>query len=135
MSVEVRNYKKEDLDGVNKVLREVFSREKVDFDLDNFYEVVLVVDGVIAGYLLLTKVWNPIREIYYFLIDYVCILSEYRGNGFGKEMLQYAEDIAKKEGVSFLQLTCSRFRIAAHQLYESQGYQKRDSDIYRKELV
>ena len=35
----------------------------------------------------------------------------------------------------YLELTCSRFREAAHKLYENAGFIKRDSDIYRKDVI
>jgi len=43
--------------------------------------------------------------------------------------------IAKKDDAMYRQLTCSRFREAAHKLYMSSGYVKRDSDIFRKEII
>ena len=135
MDIKVRNYCKEDLEGVNKVLYESFSCSKEDFSCNDFFEIVALVDGKIGGYLLLTKVFNPIKKRYYFLVDYVCVLSDYRGHGIGDLMLLYAEEVAREEKGMYLQLTCSHFRKAAHKLYERQGYKKRDSDIYRKELV
>ena len=50
-------------------------------------------------------------------------------------MLDYAYSLAKKEDSLYLQLTCSTFRIAAHQLYEKCGFVKRESDIFRKEIL
>ena len=134
MNLEIRKYQEEDLDGVNKVLREAFSVEKKS-SRDDFDEVVACLNGEICGYLLLTKVLNPVLNQYYYLVDYVCVLNLYRGQGIAEKMLEYAEKIAKDNGAIYLQLTCSTFRTSAHKLYEECGFIKRDSDLYRKEIV
>ena len=133
--LEIRKYTDTDLEKVNEVLKEAFSIEKGNFSSDEFIEIVASNSGDICGYLLLTKVLNPIKNKYYMLVDYVCVSSKYRGLGIGKKMINYAYDIAKSEKVMYLQLTCSTFRAAAHRLYESCGFVKRDSDIFRKEIV
>lgn len=133
--LEIRKYNETDLDSVNVVLKEAFSIEKSNFSGDEFIEIVASNNGDICGYLLLTRVLNPIKNKYYMLVDYVCVSSKYRGLGIGKKLINYAYDVAKKEKVMYLQLTCSTFRVAAHRLYESCGFVKRDSDIYRKEIV
>ena len=134
MNVDVRKYEDKDLEKVNKILGEAFNTTKKNFNDDVFYEVVACIDGNVVGYLLLTKVLNPVKDKYYYLVDYVCVDSNYRGYGVGKKLLAYAEDIAKSDNAMYLQLTCSYFREAAHRLYESCGYIKRDSILYRKEL-
>ena len=133
--IEVRDYIDEDLDKVNSILKEAFSVEKGNFKDGVFKEIVACSDGDVCGYLLLTKVLNPIKNKYYMLVDYVCVSSKYRGLGIGKKLMEYAEKYALEEKVMYLQLTCSTFRVAAHKLYESCGFVKRDSDIFRKEIV
>ena len=133
--IEVRNYREEDLSFVNEILFESFNIKKDNFTGDNFYEVVATIDNKVCGYLLLTKVLNPIKNKYYMLVDYVCVGSQFRNMGIGKKLMEYAEGIAKNEKVMYLQLTCSTFRKAGHKLYESCGFIKRDSDIFRKEII
>ncbi len=135
MEIKVRDYKEEDLEAVNEIMREAFSTEKGSFSAPVFREIVATVDGEVAGYLLLTDVLNPIKNKIYCLVDYVCVSSKHRGLGVGKYLVDYAETIAREKKAMYLQLTCSRFRVAAHKLYEKCGYVMRDSDIYRKEIV
>lgn len=135
MNGVVRKYKPEDLTSVNKILYESFKRTKTDFEGDEFCEVVVEVDEKVVGYLLLTKVFNPILGRTYILVDYVCVVSEYRGLGLGEKLMEYAENYARKEGAIYLQLTCRWTRVKAHQLYEKCGFKKRESDIFRKELI
>ena len=134
MNIEVRDYKDEDLESVNRILEESFNISKKSINNDCFREIVSTIDGKVCGYLLLTKVLNPVKDKYYFLVDYVCVDSKYRNLGLGKKMLSYAEEVACSYNAMYLQLTCSTFRIEAHKLYESCGYVKRNSDLFRKEL-
>ncbi len=135
MNNEVRFLKEEDIPSVNAILTEAFSYGRGDVSGEEFSELVAVCDGKVAGYLLLTKVLNPIKNRCYFLVDYVCVSSEFRGQGLGKLLLDKAYQVAKEQDGMYLQLTCSRFRIAAHKLYEKCNFIKRDSDIFRKEIV
>ena len=135
MDIEIREYQDQDFEGVCHILQEAFSCSRGKIEGDTYREVVAIKDQKVVGYLLLTKVWNPMKEKNYMLVDYVCVSSECRGQGIGKQLLDFAEKIAKEEDVMYLQLTCSHFRVAAHKLYEKCNYVKRDSDIFRKEIV
>lgn len=135
MDVIVDYYKEEYLDDINKVLKEAFNIEKSNFSGEEFKEIVAIVDNKAVGYLLLTKVLNPIKNKYYYLVDYVCVLSNYRGLGISDKLMKFAEDIALNDDAMYLQLTCGTQRVAAHKLYERCGYIKRDSDQFRKVLM
>lgn len=135
MEVMIREYNKNDFSDVNDILVEAFLTKKKEVPTDNFFEVVAEVDNKVVGYLLLTRVLNPIKDRYYFLVDYVCVSKEYRNLGIGKKMLDYAYKVAKKNDAIYLQLTCGYFRKAAHKLYESCGYKIKESDLYRKDVI
>ena len=135
MTMTVRDYLETDLDEVNVILKEAFSTEKTNFNAKEFHELVATVDDKVVGYLLMTKVLNPIKNKNFYLIDYVSVLSDYRGMGVGKKLLEEAEKIAREEETMYLQLTCGYQRKAAHKLYEKSGFIKRESDQFRKELV
>lgn len=133
--IEIREYLDKDLDSVNNILKEAFNITKKNFNHCNMCEVVGLYDGNVCGYLLLTKVLNPIKDQYYCLVDYVCVSSKYRGLGISDKMMDYAYSYAKSNNCMYLQLTCGFHRTSAHKLYERCGYVKRESDIYRKVLV
>ncbi len=135
MDVKVRLYQSDDFESIHLLLMDSFSVSKKDFYSDCFCELVATIDSQVVGYLLLTKVLNPIIDKYYYLVDYVCVDSKYRNLGVGKKMMEYAYRVAKENSAIYLQLTCSTFRIAAHKLYESCGFVKRESDIFRKEII
>ena len=134
MNISIREYQENDLDGVNIVLYEAFNTTKDNFNYDNIKEVVALLDNQVVGYLLLTKVYNPIKKIFYFIVDNVCVLSTCRGKGIGKKMLDFVDNIAKEDNISYITLTSGYQRIAAHKLYEKCGYVKRESNIFKKEV-
>ncbi len=133
--IEVRNYSDTDLDSVNEILKEAFNEAKRNFKNNNFKELVVCVDGKVAGYLLMTRILNPIKEKFYYLVDYVCVSSNYRRMGLGRKLMDEVYKIAKDNNAIYIQLTSSRYREAAHKLYLSCGYVKRDSDIFRKDIL
>lgn len=135
MNTVVRMYESKDLDKVNEILKEAFNAEKTEFSDDCFYEIVSECDGEVSGYLYLTKVLNPIKNIHYCLVDYVCVASKYRGTGTSDELMKYAVEVAKNMGAKYMQLTCAPFRKSAHKLYERIGFKIADTDLFRKELV
>jgi ribosomal protein S18 acetylase RimI-like enzyme len=55
-------------------------------------------------------------------IESVHIDGEYRGNGYGTQMMQYAINFAKEKGVKICQLTTNKKRIDAKRFYESLGF-------------
>lgn len=133
--IEVRDYSDTDLDSVNEILKEAFNESKRNFKNNNFKELVVCVDGNVAGYLLMTRILNPIKEKFYYLVDYVCVSSKYRRLGLGRKLMDEVYNIAKDNDAIYIQLTSSRHREAAHKLYLSCGYVKRDSDIFRKDIL
>ena len=135
MRIKVRNYQEKDKEVVNEILRESFQVEKENFKEESFYELVAEIEDKVCGYLLLTKVKNPILNKNYYLMDYVCVKEEFRGRKVGEELIKKAEEIAREEQAIYIQLTCNYNRKIAHHLYEKCGFIKRESDVFRKELI
>jgi len=134
--IKVRLYENKDLPEVNEILKEAFAITKTSLQkYNNIYEVVATIDNRVGGYLILTKVPNPLNNTCYFLVDYVCVLKKYCGKGLSDAIMKYATEIAQKEKASYLQLTCSKYRTAAQKLYLRNGFIIRDSNIYRKNLI
>ena len=135
MNIVIDSFKEIYLVGVNNLLQENFSLVKENFRSDLFYELVALYGGEVVGYTLLTKVYDPIKKRNNFYVDYVCVSTNFRRMGIGKMLLNEAYRIAKENNALYLQLTCSRFRMAAHALYLSCNFVKRESDIFRKEII
>ena len=142
----IRKYEKDDFKDVCNILIEAFpsvslelkdkeiSSDLFDLDSSKYFQVVAEVDSKVVGYLLATKNVDPILKRNNFWIDYVCVDTNCRGKGIGRELLKKIEEIAIGENGFYLQLTSSRFRTHARKLYMDFGFEMRESDIFRKVL-
>ena len=64
-------------------------------------------------------------------IESVVVSSEYRGRGYGKELMVAMIDIAKKIKVHHIHLTSNPARVAANQLYQSLGFERYETNCYK----
>ena len=135
MEIIVRKYEDTDYEGADKVLFESLSYHKEKLSDDRVYEFVASLEGKVVGYFNLMEEVDIIRNIKIFHIGYVCVDPECRGQGIGRKMMDFAISYAKENGAARMELTSSNYREAAHKLYLSLGFVKRDSSIFRKELV
>ena len=135
MGVEVRKYTDSDYDRVNKIILDSFGYEKGKIKDERAIEIVAVLDSVVVGYLVLNEMVDIIKNIKIYHIDYVCVDPEYRNQKIGKTMIEYVFDYAKENDVSRLELTSRKERVEAHKLYEKCGFVKRDTDLFRKEIL
>ena len=77
-------------------------------DIADKYGFVTVLDGVPIGHI----TWNPRNTPEYVTIGHNCILSEYKGNDFGKRQLQEAVDRIKQyDGLKKIVVKCLFFQI------------------------
>lgn len=136
MDIKIRKYKTSDFFKVEELLKKNFDvSSKVEVvNNDNFIELVAEIDGEVGGYLLLTKIFDPIRNYYYMHVDYVCVLEEYRNLGVGQRLTLKAIKIAEDLDIEYLELTSNYKRIFAHKLYLKCGFVKRESNIFRRML-
>ena len=135
MNTIVRGYSDSDFEVVSKIIFDSFGYEKSHVSSDTAYEFVAEIDGVVVGYFILNEMIDIIRNFKVYHIDYVCVDDNYRGKGIGTTMMNFAIQYAKENNIRRLELTSSNSRISAHKLYEKMGFDKRDSSIFRKELI
>ena len=135
MNIVVRKYKEEDYEGANRLLQEAFGYQKEALSDNRVYEFVACLDDVIVGYFNLMEEIDIIRNIKIFHVGYVCVDTTYRGKGIGHTMMEYAIQYAKDHHAQRMELTSGNQREAAHKLYLSLGFEKRDTSVFRKELV
>ncbi len=133
--MEIREYRDDDYDMVKKLIMECFGYEKSKVKNDLAHELVVCMDNKIIGYVILNEMIDIIRNLKIYHLDYLCVDPEYRGRKIGKTIMEFAEEYAINNGVSRIELTSKPSRVEAHKLYESCGYIKRETDVFRKELV
>lgn len=133
--IGVREYRMTDYFDVSRILEEAFGVIKANVNPDNNYkEYVAVVNDVVAGYLVLTRVLDLVKGRPYYLVDYVCVAKSYRNLGLGQLLMERVLEVARKDKALYVELTSRKDRVAAHHLYEKVGFEKRDSYIYRRTL-
>ena len=133
--IGVREYRMTDYFDVSRILEEAFGVAKANVNPDNNYkEYVAVVNDVVAGYLVLTRVLDLVKGRPYYLVDYVCVAKSYRNLGLGQLLMERVLEVARKDKALYIELTSRKDRVAAHHLYEKVGFEKRDSYIYRRTL-
>ena len=64
-------------------------------------------------------------------IEDVVVDRNYRGKGYGKLMIEKVIEQCRKRGEVTLMLTSRPSRVVANQLYQSQGFEKRETNVYK----
>ena len=89
-------------------------------------------DGQILGMLSLIVMKIPTGNKAW--IEDVVVDSKARGQGLGKALMNHALEEAKKLEVKSIDLTSRPTREAANLLYQSLGYQKLETNVYRHKI-
>ena len=135
MEIIIRNYIDKDLEEVNALLEEVYDRERKGKTLDNNIELVATIDNKVVGYIILNKLYDVVDGIYYGHINFYCVLEKYRNKKIGTKLLEEVFNICKKEDIKYLELTSNSSRVVAHHLYKKLGFNIRNTNVFRKELI
>ena len=64
-------------------------------------------------------------------IEDVVVDSAFRGKGLGKHLVNNIIDVVNKQGNTTLMLTSRPSRIEANHLYQSLGFEKRQTNVYK----
>lgn len=92
----------------------------------------IYVEDEVAGMLTLGKYISPTGIKYW--VEDVVVDSHYRGRSLGRELIDFAIDYVKKQGKSTLMLTSRPVRVAANHLYQSVGFQSKQTNVYKMEF-
>lgn len=68
-------------------------------------------------------------------IEDVVVSSAYRGQHLGKQLMEYVLEQAKAYAPIELHLTSNPKRVAANKLYQSLGFQKKETNCYQMSIV
>lgn len=68
-------------------------------------------------------------------IEDVVVSSAYRGQHLGKQLMEYVLEQAKAFAPIELHLTSNPMRVAANKLYQSLGFQKKETNCYQLSIV
>lgn len=68
-------------------------------------------------------------------IEDVVVSSAYRGQHLGKQLMEYVMEQAKAYAPIELHLTSNPMRVAANKLYQTLGFQKKETNCYQMSIV
>lgn len=68
-------------------------------------------------------------------IEDVVVSSTYRGQHYGKQLMEYILEQAKAFAPIELHLTSNPKRVAANKLYQSLGFQKKETNCYQMSIL
>lgn len=91
-----------------------------NLDIANKYGFVTLVDGVPVGHI----TWDPRNRPEYVIIGHNCILTSYKGKGYGKIQLQEAIRRIKEYNVKKVVVTTNEVLIPAQKNYLSVGFKE-----------
>lgn len=92
-----------------------------NLDIANKYAFVTVLDGKAIGHIS----WDPRKRPDYVEIGHNCIITEYKGNGYGRLQLQEAiRRIKEYDDLKKIIVTTNKITLPAQKNYESVGFVK-----------
>ncbi len=89
-----------------------------NLDIADKYGFITVVDGEPVGHIS----WDPRNRPDYVIIGHNCILSKYKGKGYGKIQLLEAIKRIKEYGIKKIIVSTNEILISAQKNYESVGF-------------
>ncbi len=91
-----------------------------NLDIADKYGFITLIDNIPVGHIS----WDPRNRPNYVIIGHNCILTKYKGNGYGKLQLQEAIRRIKKYDVEKIIVTTNELTLPAQKNYESAGFKK-----------
>ena len=101
-------------------------------DSDNSHLFFLVKDEQIAGMLTVGIYHSPTGGKAW--IEDVVVDEAFRGQGLSKLLVAHAIEFTKSQGIPSLMLTSNPKRIAANKLYQTIGFERKETNVYRMKL-
>ncbi len=101
-------------------------------DSGNSTLFILKVDGEPAGMLSLCHYYAPTGCKAW--IEDVVVDSSKRGLGLGRHLVEHALEQARKLSPCTVMLTSRPSRVEANRLYQSVGFESRETNVYRRKV-
>ena len=140
MIVSPTAYDEAQYDAVCRLLRQLTTRS-VELTPEAYLHLVespcsrlflLQCGGAVVGMLTLGRYLSPTGSKAW--IEDVVVDEACRGSGFGRLLVAHAMDYCREEGVDTVYLTSNPKRIAANALYQSMGFVRKETNMYKLDL-
>lgn len=137
-SVGENDIKKEDLERMNVLLVQLSPKaQAVDYkrikEVMRSGIIMTIRDSAQKNVLVGMGTLLPLRKIFSFCgtIEDVVVDEEYRGQGLGRKIMQALLDKSRILGMKHVDLTSRPQRKIANYLYQSIGFERRKTNVYR----
>ena len=96
--------------------------------------VIARIGGDVVGCLMITREWSDWNSCWYWWIQSVYVMPEYRGRGIYKAMYNRVLDLAKNAHVSQIRLYVDKENITAQTVYQKLGMEECHYCLYEKDV-
>ena len=135
--VEIKNYSLEYQEAMQRFLDQLTSSPmtltetmfRQLLESKNSHLFFLMKDEQIAGMLTVGIYYSPTGGKAW--IEDVVVDQSFRGQGLSKLLVAHAIEFTKAQQVQSLMLTSNPKRIAANKLYQTMGFQRKETNVYR----
>ena len=135
--IEIQTYSKEYYEAMQRFLDQLTSSPmtltetmfRQLLESENSHLFFLMKDGQVAGMLTVGIYYSPTGGKAW--IEDVVIDESFRGQGLSKLLVAHAIEFTKAKQVPSLMLTSNPKRVAANKLYQSIGFGRKETNIYR----
>ena len=103
-------------------------------DEDKGRYIIAQQDGKVVACLMITREWSDWNCCWYWWIQSVYVLPEYRGRGIYKAMYNRVLYLAETEGVTQIRLYVDKDNSTAQAVYQKLGMAECHYRLYEKEL-
>lgn len=90
-------------------------------------------DGGVIGMLTVGVYLSPTGSKAW--IEDVVVDDLFRGRGLGRKLVAHAIDYCKSQNINTLMLTSNPKRVAANALYQSLGFERKETNVYKMNLL
>ena len=145
MELEFKIATEEDIEGIIKLCNACFNEntsleyaKKIYNENKNDHNQIYVI-GILNDEIVTHAKINIIPTIYedmnvYAILNHVCVKEELRREHIGTKLLDYCFKIAKDNNCKCVELWSKNFRIPAHSLYHSYGFEVMDAKFFTKDV-
>ena len=98
-------------------------------DSENSHLFFIIKDEQIAGMLTVGIYHSPTGGKAW--IEDVVVDETFRGQGLSKQLVAHAIEFVKSQQIPLLMLTSNSKRIAANKLYQTMGFERKETNVYR----
>ena len=96
--------------------------------------IIALLGGKVVGCLMITREWSDWNCCWYWWIQSVYVLPEYRGRGIYKAMYGNVLEQAKFAGVSLIRLYVDKNNTTAQAVYQKLGMEECHYCLYEKDI-